>query len=90
MGCSWSPYDPRNRSEMMFYDAHSGVTFFLSVISHEDRAKQSHIATGFAPILSGYEAAHTGAIRSQTEGCVHANRWVLVTSHPISMVLDAF
>ena len=90
IGYSWSPNDPRNRSEMMFYDAYSGVTFFLSVISHEDRANQSHIATGSAPILSEYEAAHTGATRPQTEGCVHANRWISVTSHPISMVLGAF
>ena len=75
---------------MMFYDAHSGVAFFLSVFSHEDRANQSHIAAGFTPILSDCEAAHTGASRSQTVGCVHANRWISVTSHPISMVLGAF
>ena len=76
IGCSWSPYDPWNRSEIMFYDAYSGVTFFLSVISHEDRANQSHIAAGSTPILSDYEAAHTGATLSQTVGCVHANKWI--------------
>ena len=74
----------------MFYDAYSGVTFVLSVISHEVRANQSHIAAGFTPILSDFEAAHTGATSSQTVGCVHANRWISVTSHPISMVLGAF
>ena len=49
MGGPRGLYDPRNRSEMMFYDAHSGATVFLDVISLEDRANQSHIGDGSAP-----------------------------------------